>query len=222
MAESWDDYSPDRLFMLGIIHRDKSNDAIILTWVERIKPDVITIEISPYGLAFRQILGPVYREKIDTICRQLQSEQGDDVCEDLKDLYAFIEVPPEYTVCHDYCVRNRASLFPVDMDHFSFIRLRNIDELIDIENIRKISAHRPRNNVSSEHVIAGLFFKSGITAFTYDAQMEIRDRYMSRKIALLKRHFGDRRFLHIAGWKHLKDPLNIYDPFRPVKIFAYD
>ncbi|MHB8109403.1 MAG: hypothetical protein ACYDHW_05130, partial [Syntrophorhabdaceae bacterium] len=222
MAHICGNLSSGDFYMVGIIHRDPCNTDILSAWVERLKPDVITVEISPYGLAFRQRLGLAYHEKLDAISDRLHAEISKFTSRDIEDLYSFMRIPAEYAVSQDYCSRNDALLFPVDMDYFSMMRLSRIDELIDPGNIRHNFENDERRDASSERVYAGLFFKSGITAFTYDTEMEIRDRFMSRKIAVLRKHLRDRRFVHIAGWQHLKDPLDIYQQFRPVKIFPYD
>lgn len=222
MAHAVDQFFPGKFFMLGIIHRDRRNDRLLEEWIGKLKPEVITLELSPYGLAFRRSLGGVYRRKIDDICDGLRLEGHTCVSSELEDLYSYVEIPREYEIAGDYCRRTNACLYPVDMDLFSFMKLREIDELISRENIRKNLSEKERSGGSTEEVLAGLYFRSGVTAFSYSEEMVLRDRFMCHGIGLLMKRLCDKRFLHIAGWQHLKDPLNLYAQFQPVKIFPYD
>ena len=222
MAHAADQFFPGKFFMLGIIHRDRRNDRLLEEWIGKLKPEVITLELSPYGLAFRRSLGEVYRRKIDDICDGLRLEGHTCLSSELEDLCSYVEIPREYEIAGDYCRRTNACLYPVDMDLFSFMKLREIDELISWENIRKNLSEKERSRGSTEEVLAGLYFRSGVTAFSYSEEMVLRDRFMCHGIGLLMKRLCDKRFLHIAGWLHLKDPLNLYTQFQPVKIFPYD
>jgi len=222
MARAVDQFSPGKFFMLGIIHRDRRNDRLLGEWIEKLRPEVITLELSPYGLAFRRSLGGVYRRKIDDICDGLRLEGHACLSPELEDLYSYVEIPREYEIAGDYCRRTNACVYPVDMDLFSFMKLRQIDELISRENIRKNLSEKERRGGSAQEVLAGLYFRSGVTAFSYSEEMMLRDRFMCHGIGLLRKRFCEKRFLHIAGWQHLKDPLNLYAQFQPVKIFPYD
>ena len=141
---------------------------------------------------------------------------------DLDDFYSYVEVPREFEIASDYCARSDACVYPVDMDLFSYMKLREIDELISAENIGKSLSQKTQNRASLEKVLAGLYFGSSVTAFSYTDEMALRDRFMCRGIGLLMKRFSDKRFLHIAGWQHLKDPLDLYAQFHPVKIYPYD
>jgi len=221
MERAVPDY-PGNFYMLGIIHRDRRNPDIIRQWLEKLKPDVITVEVSRYSLDFRHNAGKMYREKLDGICSCLSAEGYGPANPCFEDLYAFLETPPEFTAADDYHRRNNAFVYPVDMDLFSFLKLRSVGELINGENLRKALAGASENIGTTERVLADLFFHKGVAAFSYDEEMAIRDRSICHKIGILRKRHGDARFVHIAGWRHLRDPLSLYGPFGPVKIFAYD
>jgi len=222
MARAVDRTFSGEFFMLGIIHRNRRNDQLLEEWIGKLRPEVITLELSPYGLAFRRSMGEAYRRKIDDIYNSLRLEGHTCPPSQLDDLYSYVEVPREYKIAGDYCRRNGACLYPVDMDLFSFMKLREIDELISRENIRKCLSENAQRGGSVEEVLAGLYFRSGVTAFSYSDEMALRDRFMCHGIGLLMKRLCDKRFLHIAGWQHLKDPLDLYAQFHPVKIFPYD
>ncbi len=205
-------------FMLGIIHRDTRNDAVLRRWMDRIKPDVITLEVSRYSLDFRRQNGQAYRRKLDDILRG----GLDGARSDFDDFYSFVDMPCEFAVAREYCTENKIDVYPVDMDLFSFLKLRKIDEMIDRENMRKSLAGDHSKTGSFEQALADLYFHKGVTAFSYDEEMAMRDRFMCHRIDILRKRHKNGRFLHIAGWQHLRDPLSLYDIFQPVKIFPYD
>ena len=80
----------------------------------------------------------------------------------------------------------------------------------------------PERSAPVERVLADLYFHKGVTAFSYSEEMAMRDKFMCHKISILRKRHKNGRFLHIAGWQHLRDPLSLYGPFQPVKIFPYD
>lgn len=222
MARLDDEVFPFSFHMLGIIHRDRRNDELLGKWIDVLAPEVITLELSPYGLAFRQAMGKVYRKRIDDIVRSLRSEGRCCSSGDLEDLYAYVDVPREFAIADGYCRQSGARLYPVDMDFFSWTKLRGIDELVSPENVEKSLTFRDRSCRTAENVLASLYFRSGVSAFSYTDEMALRDGYMCRGIEALAKCFSGKRFLHIAGWRHLVDPLGLYARFRPVKIFPYD
>ena len=136
---------PGDFFMLGIIHRDQRNPEALRRWLENLRPDVITLEISRYSLDFRRSKGKIYREKLDDICASLYFEGFDQAHSHLENFYSFIEMPLEFMIAEDYRRRNNIHVYPVDMDLFSFLKLRKIDELINRQNVQKSLARRPRN-----------------------------------------------------------------------------
>jgi len=222
MARPDDEVPPCSFHVLGIIHRDRRNDEFLGRWIDALTPDVITLELSPYGLAFRQAMGEVYRERIDDIVHSLRSEGHPCSPDDVDDLYAYVDVPREFTIADEYCRQSGAYLYPVDMDLFSWMKLRGIEELINRANVEKSVTLRAPEGRGTENVLAGLYFRSGVTAFPYTDEMALRDGYMCRGIGVLAKRFSGRRFLHIAGWRHLADPLGLYARFHPVKIILYD
>jgi hypothetical protein len=210
------------LHILGVIHRDKDNNRIIGDWLNKVRPHAITLEFSRYGLMFRKEKGPTYRKTIESVLSQMR--QNGETCneEALSFLNAYINPPSEYEAASLYCNDNGASLHLVDMDLFSYMKLKNANELFSEKNIRSIAAMQDDHASARERIMARLFFDSGIQTAPYTDEMFIRDKYMGRRIGtLLKRNKG-KRITHITGWRHLKDPYNIFTPFNPVKVFPYD
>jgi len=215
--------APGKTFhILGVIHRDKSNNRIIGDWLNTIRPHAITLEFSRYGFMFRKEKGPLYRNKIASVITQMR--QNGEICneEALSFLNAYIDPPSEYEAASLYCNENGASLCLVDMDLFSYMKLKNADELFSEKNIRDVIGTQDGFIRSNERIMARLFFDSGIQTAPYTEEMLIRDRYMSHRIGTLLQDHKGKRITHITGWQHLKDPYNVFTPFHPVKVFPYD
>ena len=222
MASAVSSVQEEVFYMLGIIHRDNENGAVIGNWLNRMRPHIVTLEFSRYGLAFRRGKGRIYRSRIESLLIRMR-QNGQTVSEEaLSFLRAYIDLPAEYEAASHYCDQTGASLHLVDADIFSRRRLKDTDELFSEDNMRNLMAARGHHAERSERVMARLFFDAGIQTSPYTDEMHIRDKYMSNKIhALMKSHKGE-RITHITGWQHLRDPYNIFTPLHPVKVFPYD
>ena len=148
--------------ILGVIHRDKSNGRIIGDWLNKIRPHVITLEFSRYGLMFRKEKGPMYRNKIESVLAQMR-QNGEIYNEEaLSSLNAYIDLPSEYEAASLYCNENGASLHLVDMDLFSYMKLKDADELFSEKNIRSIigTAGWPHKRLRKSYGQAFLRFRN--------------------------------------------------------------
>lgn len=208
--------------MLGVIHRDKDNRKIVERWLNDIRPDVVTIEFSQYGLMFRREKGLMYRKQVESVLEGMRRNREEYNEDALSFLYAFIDLPGEYEAASRFCIDSSAALYPVDMDLFSYVNLRKIDELFSEENIRNVVGTYDGQVGGNERAAARLFFDAGIEMVPYTEEMYIRDCYISRKINVLMRYHRGKQFVHITGWQHLKDPYAIFTPLHPVKVYPYD
>jgi hypothetical protein len=214
--------SVSKFFMLGVIHRDAEGPVLLKNWLDRIRPDVITLELSHYGIRFRREFGEEYKERIGRILMQ-RKERGEPFNKEaLSSLLSYVSTPYEYEVASAYAVEHSAPLYLIDMDFFSYVRLRSIEDLLSEKNIEKVLSLTDASDSSQEMTTARLFFEKGIKIAQYDREMCIRDRYMSSKIQDFMKHSNGKRFLHVCGWQHLQDLSNFYFPLNPIKVFSHD
>lgn len=207
------------LFIIGVIHQDREGPVHLRRWLERIRPGVLTVEVTKYGLAFRRKLIRE-REERDHNCNvsgcQLQS--GLFPNED-----SFFAIPFEYEVAAQYCEKNGGRLYPIDMDIFSYIHLRKIIQLPQAHQAKSEGqGHDKIETGRNEKYLARLFFEKGVKTTPYSTEMYIRDEYMARKLSTLMKYHPDKRFLHITGWRHLEDPCHLFETMEPIKVFIYD
>ena len=207
--------------MLGVIHGDRDGKVLLERWLDATGPDMVTLEFSHYGLAFRQALAGALRQKAREAIDELRAEGSRIEDAALDALFSYIDFPLEFTAASEYCDRRGAHLFLVDMDRFSSINLSRMDELIAKENLRML-LESDQCKGGRQKAMARLFFEKGIKTFPYTEEMRMRDRHMSERIGHLVKRHAPSRVVHICGWQHLGDPLGLYTALCPKKAFIYD
>lgn len=211
-----------QFIMLGVIHRDEDGPALLKDWLARIRPDVVTIELSHYGLRFRRELGEEYKRRVGEIVAQLNKNGKKYNEKALPSLFAYVNIPYEFDVVSAYAAEQGIPFSLIDMDFFSYVKLRAIEDLFSEENIEKVLTGTEGPNGNQEKAAARLYFEKDIKIVPYDREMYVRDRYMAAKINDLMKNNPNRRFLHVCGWQHLEDPSNLYGIFKPTKVFSHD
>ncbi|HBA55021.1 MAG TPA: hypothetical protein DCZ04_11370, partial [Syntrophorhabdus aromaticivorans] len=108
--------------MLGVIHRDEEGPALLKSWLDRIRPDVVTLELSRYGVRFRRERGEEYKRRIDRIAERLR-EKGE-LCnkENLVSLRLYMDMPYEYDVASRFGAEHEVPVYLIDMDFFSYVK----------------------------------------------------------------------------------------------------
>lgn len=211
--------------MLGAIHGDLEGKEILTRLLERLGPDVMTLEFSRYGLYFRQTNGDHLRKKLRDTIREMGLEPEDQQCRaPFRSLLSYLSLPHEFTAVADYSQKTGTPFHLVDADLFSRLKLRETDKLIGRENLETLmqSAGESVSETAREKALAELFFERGIKTCGYTDEMHIRDNLMKDRISLLMRHHGPGRFLHVCGWRHLCDPHDVFGSLKPIKVFIYD
>jgi hypothetical protein len=213
-----------RLIMLGTIHRDREGAGHLSRWLDNLRPEVITLEFSPYGMMFRRTHSAALRVKVDALVAEIE-RKGEPVSRSALDaLYDYIEFPYEYTITSQYAEKVGIPFHLLDPGVFSYMKLQKMDELLDPENIKTWFREQESadHGVQKERALARMFFEDGTKTFSYSDEMLVRDRYIKDRLVLLMRQHQGKRILHICGWQHLSDPRGVYGPLNPVKVFAYD
>jgi hypothetical protein len=209
------------LVLLGTIHHDDEGPVVLSRWLEALKPDVVTLEFSLYGIQFRREHGQALRQKALAVAERMRSEGRPFSQAALHRTLAFADMPYEYQAASRYCLALGRPLYPIDLDIFSLSRLQKAPEFFDEGNLQRVLGEEDGHG-DKEKTMARLFFTKGIKGDSYTEEMFLRDRYMSARIAALMRYHADARFLHITGWRHLEDPRRLYDALNPFKVYFHD
>jgi hypothetical protein len=211
------------LTMLGIIHRDRDAEGLLRERLAALGPDTITLEFSRYGLEYRKKNAPAMLEALNRTVRELRADGVSINPEALDRVLAYINPPAEYAAARDFAAAHGVPLLLVDMDRFSYLKLRGIGDLLAKDNLSKLlGAPHLTSGGHTEKALARLFFEKGVKVFAYTEEMRIRDGYMSAHLARLLARTGASHIVHICGWQHLCDPERLYEPLNPAKAFIHD
>lgn len=221
MAKAYLKDNANLFFILGMIHRDDEGPQLLHEWLMRIMPDVITLEFSNYGLEFRKGKGDEYKKRVEEALDKMKGNNEQYNRNALSLLFSYIDMPYEYEVASRHAAEQNASLHLIDIDAFSYLKLRKADELFGEDNLKQLLSG-DGEPVGGQKAAARLFFEKGIKLFSYDNEMYMRDKYMSDRISILMKNRTNNKFLHICGWQHLQDPYGLFAPFHPVKVFSHD
>lgn len=211
--------------MLGVVHKDESGYKRLLDMLDKIAPEIITLEFTHYGLNYRIHNSAKHKKCIREVLLKHPDYKKRLNRNALKNLLSFANMPYEYRAAKRYLEKRSVSLsflHLIDFDFFSYMHLQKCEELFSPSNVEKLLFGSDDNGNNSEKAVAKMFFESGVKIFPYTEEMFIRDKYMSNRISMIKNSAGDIRLLHICGWQHLDDPCRIYAPLNPRKVFIYD
>lgn len=209
-------------YLIGVIHRDKEGAFFLRERLFEIRPHIITLELSKYGLNFRKRYGSFYKKRLSELFEELK-EEGKESKEELKErLFSFFDIPYEYEVAKEYGSTFGAKVIPIDMGLFSYNYLKGVKRLIEKKNLEKFLENFDPFGKKKEKLRAKLFFEKGIKTARYTKEMFVRDRFMVKRIERLIKDVKDGRLVHICGWEHLLDPFKLFERLNPRKIFFYD
>ncbi len=210
--------------MLGTVHRDQEGGTLLSQWLHCIRPDLVTLEFSHYGMRFRQRWASVLHERLERSLEKLGFASEESRRDAAGALYEYIDLPYEYTEAARYAERWGASMHLLDLDTFSLLNLTHLDELLDEENLKAWlgSDRADGDRCAKERALARLFVDKGVRAFEYTAEMVERDRHIAASISFLGRRHKGKRILHVCGWRHLADCGGLYRSLNPIKVFIHD
>lgn len=212
----------DGLIMLGAIHKDENGSGLLDRWLEAVEPRVITLEFSHYSMRFRKEMGPALKRQIEEAYNRLKKNNLPCYDNTLSMVLTYVAMPYEFDRASRYAQEHGVPLHLVDMDFFSYIKLKEMEKFLSTDNLERFLTQKSEGRADQEKVLARLFFDKGVKTGTYTEEMSMRDQYMSNKIAVLRKYHKGKKFLHITGWRHLEDPFDLYGPLKPVKVFIYD
>jgi hypothetical protein len=222
MANSCTPYETGNLAILGVIHRDREGAPLLARWLEKWRPEAVTLEFSSYGLHYRQTEGRKVKERARYVALQMMSEGKHVNQAALDGVFAFLEEPFEFTVASAYATPRGLPLFLIDGDVYSRLKLGDAEELVSPDNLATLLSGPTPEGSELQKALARLSLSYGLGVIPYTEEMAVRDREIRDRIAALMEAHSGARFLHICGWQHLLDPFDLYSSLNPSKAFIYD
>lgn len=187
--------SRGELILVGTIHRDPKGYEALLKVLYHHRPEVITVEVSPYGLKFR-------RKRREFLERQ-------DFTLGLK---AFLEIPYEYKASKAYGVEHGVPVIPIDLCRYSKRFLR------DLKDLFSNSIEADQSDFLQQYRIALLCWDDPTLARAFLKHLDPkRERALARRVFSTFMRF-ERRLMHIGGWTHMLPlPETVFGLLKPLE-----
>jgi len=199
------------LVMVGTVHRDPKGYARLWHFLEKVRPDLITVEISPYSRAFRARHCAAFRNSLRENLERIREEDGRPLGEIISQsailgIFYLLREPYEWRAAKSYARRERIPLMDIDLPSFSQEKLSYLPELITLENLRAL-LRIPFPDLSKEvetlYLRARFLFNHPPCFWPTTSEVEEREAHMAQKIRRLVQQAGGKKILHIGGWEHL-------------------
>ncbi len=193
------------LVLIGTVHGDPRGYARVgrlLTWL---RPDVVTVEISPFSLRYRQAWETRWRRQLQKALTELPPEAAGHPA--ILRVAAQIALPYEYRAAWDYGRRFGIKCLPLDLGGVSRQHLpRYGRELLSPANLRALAAEPGdclEDFVSLEFRRARLSLARSPWRLALDDNPRTlrRERFLARRLQRLAAAGG--RVAHLGGWEHL-------------------
>jgi hypothetical protein len=195
------------LALIGTVHGDPSGQARAGKLLRHLRPDLVTVEISPFSLRYR--LQHAARWQLQLTAALAELPAGAALHLAIKRLTAQVGLPFEVRAARDYSRSTGVPWRPLDLGFLSRRHLpRYGPELLSPANLQALLTTA---DGSLEEFVAGEFRRARQAlaraprrpiSFTTPETVR-RERFMARRLrGLASRH---RRLVHLGGWEHLVD-----------------
>ncbi len=204
------------LTLVGTVHRS-GGEALLAELLLRERPEIVTLEMSPYALAFRRGRGPSLLARLDAILDRLAAEthRAPETLRPhprIEAIRTLVALPFEYTAAAAYA---EATGIPVDLIDSSLIsarKLRRVErELITLENMRTLLTLEPESPQEDHRLARAMTGEKTDPAIrraflaTRRGPEAIGERDRRMADAIRRRAAEGRRMVHIGGWIHLME-----------------
>jgi len=220
MSETASEADIPTLTLIGTVHRDPLGAERLLPLLQRLQPDLITLEMSEKALAYRQ--GDARRQLLclDRILERLSGELPADLPKlhahpAVADIRTLLALPFEYQAAAAYAAETQVPLHLIDLSDVSAAKLRKVEtDLITYRNL-KILVTLPAGAEKSDfegygraHAMItrdpGEAVRQAFLAGRRGAEgIGPRDRWMAGRIRRLLADRDGGHLVHVGGWVHL-------------------
>jgi hypothetical protein len=207
------------LTLIGTVHRDPWGLRRLVEELTRLRPQVITLEFSVYGMKYRQERKRYLTTKL---LKELHKIRGPHnwSARDLKKLLrstgiggirALLDLPFEYKGARLYSQRHGLPLHCLDSSTYSRQLLKHVDELISPGNLKKVIACETaplKETVKSkyqhaENLLLNGRQSPGLQPSATDEDYQKREKIMADRISKIVVKYPRCTIVHIGGWQHL-------------------
>ena len=201
----WEDSANFSLILIGTIHGDPQGQARAGKLLLHLRPDMVTVEISPFSLNYRLKHSGSWQRRLAAALAELPAGAERHLA--IQRLAAQVALPFEVRAAGDYSRRVNVPWRPLDLGFLSRRHLpRYAIELLTPANLWALLATA---DGELKDFVAGEFHQAR-QALAGAPQRRIfpglpetvrRERFLARRLRrLVSRH---RRVVHLGGWEHL-------------------
>jgi hypothetical protein len=209
-----------RLVLIGTVHRDPGGEQRLARLLDELHPAVLTLEMSPAALHYRQTRGVVLGARLGRILHRLAAEGFAAAALDnhpaVAGIRRLLALPYEYRIASDWAQRARIPLQLIDLDAIALRQLRRVDrELVTYRNLltllRLAGGGAP---ASEDYALARALVKGAplpqvagdfLARRRGDEGIGRRDAQMAATLRRLREDRPAVCLVHIGGWVHLVD-----------------
>ncbi|MBW1982463.1 MAG: hypothetical protein JRJ12_14705 [Deltaproteobacteria bacterium] len=208
------------LLLVGTVHRDPDGAGKLRRLLEKVRPAAVTVELSPYGLWYRQRYGRRQARIVQARVKKLAEALGKcwRAWGQIQAMLVQIEVPFEYEAAEKYGHDYGAIIQCVDSSEWSRRLISSQwPQLFSSRNIEALLSEEPEDmpsKVRQEYHLAGKLLngQGGPLSYFYsrgcqaDSTWQEREARMAAAVELVFRQLNSGCLLHVGGWEHLLHP----------------
>ncbi|MCB2188613.1 MAG: hypothetical protein KQJ78_19505 [Deltaproteobacteria bacterium] len=205
------------LVLLGVVHTDPELPARLGRALAALRPGVISVEVSPYALAFRSRRGPELLARLEANLGPAARQAGLTPAEAgrraaVNQLVAYLLPPQEWVVSRRVAAQTGALLCPLDLSAWSRRHLAGVDDLLAVDNLALLLSGPPPESAAALRRRAAYVLtaqQAGLSPAPHplpSAPDPEREAVLARRLTRLAReaqHRGLGRVVHVGGWEHL-------------------
>jgi hypothetical protein len=191
--------------LIGVVHGDPSGYAQAEKLLAHLKPDMVTVEISPFSLRYRSKHSPGWQRQLVRALAQLPESAARHLA--IRRLVAQVALPFEVRAARDYHRTTGATWRPLDLGGPARRHLpRYSPELLSPANLQALltTADGPLDDyIAAEYNRARLSLgRSPRRPITSGSPETLRrERFLARRLRALLPQY--QRLVHLGGWEHL-------------------
>jgi hypothetical protein len=207
------------LYLIGTVHHDPRGYKKLHALLSALKPELITLELSPYGRGFRtkqrtklsRKLLSLYKKACAVVSQHSILSDSGMLPPSVAALLCTINYPFEFLAARDYAHAYKVPFYCIDLSHVSRQKMLMLKQAAISNNNITVLLTLPEKSLQES---VDLCYKKAqniwyadncgqkaAVAQQADAAVE-REKHMSRRIKNLVKRHPDKKLVHIGGWEH--------------------
>jgi len=207
------------LFLVGTVHGDDWGNRKCLSFLDRFRPDLIFVELSPFGYVFRKrhqrSLSQMLLRNLKEAANASRTPFGEALSNPrIRSIRRQITLPFEYRAAKAYALKTTARLLLVDDSRFSRQWIASWPELLSTQNLTiLLSLQGPILSTQASYQLARREVFEGRSAMMHELRQsgdgealkmwQRRENFMAGKIQTAMAAHKPRRPVYLGGWQHL-------------------